>query len=64
MATKKLMQHIADADDLSMLKDFVIDKRMAKRSSAKRNRRNRHYENQYVRNILSNGHVSFSDNAT
>jgi hypothetical protein len=30
-----------------------VDKRLGKRASAKKNRRNRHYEKQFIRNSLS-----------
>jgi len=31
----------------------VVDKRLGQRSSAKKNRRNRHYEKQFIRNALT-----------
>ncbi len=40
-------------EDLDSLKHVVIDKRSQQRSSAKKNRRNRHYEKQFIRNVLS-----------
>ena len=43
---------IASLDDLSRLNEIVVDKRLGKRAVAKRNRRNRHYENQFIRNAL------------
>lgn len=44
---------IGDLDDLSHLDEVVIDKRFGQRSSAKKNRRNRHYEKQFIRNSLT-----------
>ena len=44
---------IADLSDLSHLDDLVVDKRFGQRSSAKKNRRNRHYEKQFIRNSLT-----------
>ena len=44
---------IASLDDLSRLGEVVVDKRLGKRAAAKKNRRNRHYENQFIRNTLS-----------
>jgi len=44
---------IEDLSDLSHLEELVVDKRYAQRSSAKKNRRNRHYEEQFIRNSLS-----------
>lgn len=41
---------IATLDDLSGLADLVVDKRQDKRANAKRSRRNRHYERQFLRN--------------
>jgi hypothetical protein len=35
---------IEDLSDLSHLDELVVDKRFGQRSSAKKNRRNRHYE--------------------
>lgn len=40
-------------DDLSHLDELVVDKRLSQRASAKKNRRNRHYEKQFIRNTLS-----------
>ena len=39
--------------DLSRLSEFVMDKRLGQRSSAKKNRRNRHYDKQFIRNTLA-----------
>ena len=36
-------------DDLTYLGEVVVDKRQAKRSSAKKLRRNRHYEKQFLK---------------
>jgi hypothetical protein len=46
---------IQDAHDLSQLGAFVQDKRNGQRSKAKKARRNRHYENQLIRNALTAG---------
>jgi len=35
------------------LAELVVDKRLGKRTSAKKNRRNRHYEKQFIRNSLT-----------
>lgn len=40
-------------DDLNSLSRLVVDKRQQQRASAKKNRRNRHYEKQFIRNVLS-----------
>lgn len=44
---------IDNLDDLSHLDVMVVDKRLGQRSSAKKNRRNRHYEKQFIRNSLT-----------
>lgn len=44
---------IENLDDLSHLDVMVVDKRLGQRSSAKKNRRNRHYEKQFIRNSLT-----------
>jgi len=44
---------IADLAELSRLSDVVFDKRQDQRSSAKKHRRNRHYEKQFIRNTLA-----------
>jgi hypothetical protein len=44
---------IENLDDLSALDQVVNDKRLQKRASAKKSRRNRHYEKQFIRNALS-----------
>jgi hypothetical protein len=44
---------IEDLSDLNRLDELVVDKRLGKRASAKKNRRNRHYEKQFIRNSLT-----------
>jgi hypothetical protein len=44
---------IKGLDDLSSLASIVVDKRLGQRSTAKKNRRNRHYEKQFIRNALT-----------
>ena len=44
---------IADLNDLSRLGELINDKRNGQRASAKKNRRNRHYEKQFIRNALT-----------
>lgn len=52
---------IQDLDDLSQLNDIVTDKRRGQRSIAKKSRRNRHYEKQFIRNTVMR--TGMSDNA-
>jgi len=44
---------IRDLGDLSRLAELVVDKRQGQRAAAKKNRRNRHYEKQFIRNTLA-----------
>jgi hypothetical protein len=44
---------IRDLADLSRLSEVVVDKRLGQRAAAKKNRRNRHYEKQFIRNTLA-----------
>jgi hypothetical protein len=46
---------IEDLSDLSHLDELVYDKRNGQRATAKKNRRNRHYEKQFIRNSLARG---------
>lgn len=55
MTLRNSPNSIASLHDLSQLDQFVVDKRLGQRSSAKKNRRNRHYEKQFIRNSLSRG---------
>ena len=48
-------KEIKQVDDLNRLGDIVNDKRNTKRADAKKNRRNRHYQKQFIRNALTNG---------
>ena len=42
-------------DDLNRLGEIVVDKRQGKRANARGERRNRHYEKQFIRNVLKDG---------
>ena len=42
-------------DDLNRLGEIVVDKRQSKRANARGERRNRHYEKQFIRNVLKDG---------
>lgn len=55
MSQRSTPQAIANLSDLSHLDELVVDKRTGQRSSAKKNRRNRHYEKQFIRNSLTLG---------
>jgi hypothetical protein len=45
---------IQEIDDLTRIDEIVVDKRNAKRSGAKKGRRDRHYKNQLIKNALKN----------
>jgi len=53
MSRRNSPNAIADFGELSLLTDFVFDKRQGQRASAKKHRRNRHYEKQFIRNTLA-----------
>ena len=53
MTRRNSPQTIQNLDDLSGLDRVVVDKRLDQRASAKKNRRNRHYEKQFIRNALT-----------
>ncbi len=52
---------IQDINDLSQLGNIVVDKRIGKRSGAKKGRRNRHYEKQLIRNAITSGILKVTD---
>ena len=53
MPRRNSPNEIHDLSDLSRLGEFVFDKRLGQRAIAKKNRRNRHYEKQFIRNTLT-----------
>lgn len=53
MTRRNSPNSIKGLDDLSSLASIVVDKRLGQRSMAKKNRRNRHYEKQFIRHALS-----------
>ena len=57
MALRSSPRNIHALEDLNQLDQLVIDKRLGQRSSAKKGRRNRHYEKQFIRNTLAH-HLS------
>lgn len=56
-------KHIQSADDLNRLEEIVADKRNAKRADAKKHRRNRHYQKQFIKNALKDGKINLSDSS-
>lgn len=61
MSRRNSPNAILDLGELSRLGDFVFDKRQGQRASAKKHRRNRHYEKQFIRNTLA--HLPQADRA-
>lgn len=53
MPRRNSPNEIHDLADLSRLSEFVVDKRHGQRAAAKKHRRNRHYEKQFIRNTLA-----------
>ena len=43
---------IKEIDDLNRLAEIVVDKRTSKRADAKKSRRNRHYDKQFIKAAL------------
>ena len=61
MPRRNSPQVIRNLDDLSRLSEVVADKRLGQRSAAKKNRRNRHYEKQFIRNAMSHRAPELAD---
>lgn len=53
MPRRNSPNQIHDLEDLSQLDEMVFDKRKGQRSNAKKSRRDRHYEKQFIRNTLT-----------
>ena len=53
MPRRNSPNEIHNLSDLSRLSELVFDKRLGQRAIAKKNRRNRHYEKQFIRNTLT-----------
>ena len=70
MPRRNSPRSIQSLEDLNQLDQLVVDKRLGQRSSAKKGRRNRHYEKQFIRNALAHraqdadGSVLFDADAT
>lgn len=52
MPRRSSPDQVQSMDDLSRLDLLVVDKRKEQRADAKKNRRNRHYERQFLRNAV------------
>ncbi len=53
MPLRNSLRAVEDLGDLSHLDELVLDKRLGQRSSAKKNRRNRLVEKQFIRTSLT-----------
>ena len=51
-------------DDLNRLDEIIVDKRNEQRADAKKNRRNRHYGRQFIRNAIGRGLADDAGDAT
>lgn len=61
MPRRNSPQVIRNLGDLTHLSEVVADKRLGQRSAAKKNRRNRHYEKQFIRNAMSHRAPELAD---
>jgi hypothetical protein len=61
MVRRNSPNQLNNADDAQRLDEFIVDKRFGKRAEAKKNRRNRHYEKQFMRNAFSTGILTRTD---
>ncbi|OWS71346.1 hypothetical protein CBI30_07885 [Polynucleobacter aenigmaticus] len=61
MPLRNSPSQIRDLDDLSQISHIVADKRRGQRSLAKKSRRNRHYEKQFIRNTLTRASINPSE---
>lgn len=55
MTKRSSMKQVVSSDQLTNLNELVVDKRYGKRAKAKKARRNRHYEKQFLKNALTSG---------
>jgi DNA-binding protein H-NS len=61
MPLRNSPSQIRDLDELSQLSNIVSDKRRRQRSLAKKSRRNRHYEMQFIRNTVMRASINPSE---
>ena len=55
MAKRNSPNDIKEIDDLNRLDEIVVDKRNGKRADAKKSRRNRHSDKQFIKGALKDG---------
>jgi hypothetical protein len=61
MPLRNSPSQIQNLDDLSQLSNIISDKRRGQRSLAKKSRRNRHYEKQFIRNTVMRAYINPSE---
>lgn len=64
MPLRSSPRNIQKLEDLNQLAQLVVDKRTGQRASAKKARRNRHYEKQFIRNALAHLPADTGQNAS
>ena len=52
MAKRNSPNDIKEIDDLNRLGEIVVDKRNTKRADARKSRRNRHYDKQFIKEAI------------
>ena len=62
MARRNSPNDVKEIDDLNRLGEIVVDKRNSKRADAKKSRRNRHYDKQFIKSALKDN--LYGDGAT
>ena len=55
MARRNSPNDFKAPEDLNRLSEIVVDKRSGKRADARKSRRNRHYEKQFLKNAITSG---------
>ena len=55
MARRNSPNDFKAPEDLSRLSEIVLDKRSGKRADARKSRRNRHYQKQFLKNAVTSG---------
>lgn len=55
MARRNSPNDFKAPEDFNRLSEIVVDKRSGKRADARKGRRNRHYEKQFLKNAVTNG---------
>lgn len=62
MPQRNSPKNINSLEDLKDLDHLIVDKRNHKRSDAKKNRRDRHYQKQFIKNTITDYTLINSEN--